>query len=101
MSDVELVIKIPEAEYDLIVNDEACGLNVLTRAIARGTLLPEGHGRLGDLDALEEEIVNGIKAGNYEEGYETFAHINDMDDCVECVKCADTIIPADKAEGEN
>lgn len=60
------------------------------------TVLPEGHGRLGDLDALEKEIVNGIKAGNYEEGYETFAHINNMDDCVECVKYADTIIEADK-----
>jgi len=56
------------------------------------TILPEGHGRLIDADALEKEIVNGIKAGNYEEGYETFAHINDMDDCLECVKYADTII---------
>lgn len=60
------------------------------------TILPEGHGRLIDADALEKEIVNGIKAGNYEEGYETFAHINDMDDCLECVKYADTIIEADK-----
>jgi hypothetical protein len=69
-------------------------------AIANGTPLPKGHGRLGDLDALEKEIVNGIKAGNYEEGYETFAHINDMDDCVECVKYADTIIEADVEESE-
>ena len=65
-------------------------------AIRKGTPIPKGHGRLGDLDALEKEIVNGIKAGNYEEGYETFAHINDMDDCIECVKYADTIIEADK-----
>lgn len=66
------------------------------KAIQHGVPLPKGHGRLGDLDALEKEIVNGIKAGNYEEGYETFAHINDMDDCIECVKYADTIIEADK-----
>ena len=64
-------------------------------AIKNGTPLPKGHGRLGDLDVLEREMVNGIKAGNYEDGYESFAHINNMDDCVECVKCTDTIIEAD------
>jgi hypothetical protein len=57
-------------------------------------------GRLGDLDALETEMVSGIRAGNYEEGYETFAHINNMDDCVDCVRYADTIINADTAESE-
>lgn len=72
----------------------------LYKAIANGKLLPNGYGRLGDLDALEKEIVNGIKAGNYEEGYETFAHINNMDDCVDCVRYADTIIEADKVESE-
>ena len=35
-----------------------CGLHRLTRAIAKGTPLPEGHGRLVD----EKDIVNG----NYE-----------------------------------
>ena len=57
--------------------------------------LPKGHGRIGDLDALEKEIINGINAGNFEEGCEAFAHINNMDDCIECVKYADTIIEAD------
>lgn len=78
-----------------IVNDD---LFAIAKSIRKGTPLPIGHGRLGDLDALEKEIVNGIKAGNYEEGYETFAHINDMDDCIECVKYADTIIEADKEQ---
>lgn len=63
------------------------------------TPLPRRHGRLGDLDALEKEMVNGIKAGNFEEGYETFTNINNVDDCVKCVKYADAIIEADK-EGE-
>ena len=40
--------------------------------ISKGTPLPKGHGRLGDLDALEKEMINGIKAGNYEEGYERY-----------------------------
>ena len=69
-------------------------------SIIGGAKLPKGHGRLGDLDALEKEIVNGIKAGNYEEGYEAFANINNMDDCVECVKYADTLIEADKESEE-
>ena len=51
---MKLIIDIPEEEYDLIVNDEACGLNVLTRAIAKGTPLPKGHGRLIDADYLKD-----------------------------------------------
>jgi len=107
MADVELVIKIDEKLYKDIFSDAEIIiysgmrsgktlLATLLRAIRNGTPLPKGHGRLIDADALEKEIVNGIKAGNYEEGYETFAHINDMDDCLECVKYADTIIEADK-----
>ena len=41
--------------------------------------------------ALLEEIENGIKAGNYEEGYEEQPHINDMDDILECIKYADSV----------
>jgi hypothetical protein len=70
--------------------------NVIIKAIGNGIPLPKGHGRLGDLDALETEMENGIRAGNYEEGYEEFAHINNMDDCVDCVRYATTIIKADK-----
>lgn len=103
MGNVEIVIKIPEDTYkDIIKNgfiyDE--DNEVITHAIKNNTPLPKGHGRLGDLDALEIEMENGIRAGNYEEGYETFAHINNMDDCVDCVRYADTIINADTAESE-
>ena len=108
MADIELVIKIPDTAYQGILNANNAGgnwnddlLGVLCRGVANGTPLPKGRGRLGDLDALEKEIVNGIKAGNYEEGYETFTHINDMDDCIECVKYADTIIEADKENKKN
>lgn len=100
---MQIVIDIPERTYRRIqalesngyFEHDICGFSM--HRITNGTPLPKGHGRLGDLDALEKEIVNGIKAGNYEEGYETFAHINDMDDCIECVKYADTIIEADKS----
>jgi hypothetical protein len=73
---------------------------MLRKALKDSVIIPKGHGRLGDLDMLEKEVVNGIKAGLYEKGYEEYGHINDMDDCVECIKCADTIIVADKAESE-
>lgn len=99
---VELVIKLSEKNCEYIKRFGALwiesenGSSIVSKALLEGTILPKGHGRLGDLDALEKEIVNGIKAGNYEEGYETFAHINDMDDCIECIKYADAIIEADK-----
>lgn len=59
--------------------------------------VPEPHGDLVDRDILEQELRNGIKAGNLEKGYEHYANINSMDDCVECVRYADAVI---EAEGE-
>jgi hypothetical protein len=53
------------------------------------------HGDLIDREMLEQGLRNGIKAGNYEEGYEHYANINNMDDCVECVRYADTVIEAE------
>lgn len=64
--------------------------------------VPTPHGRLIDADALEQEMINGIKAGNYEDGYDDYPNINNMDDCVECVRYADIIIEAEKgANNEN
>lgn len=81
-----LIKKVKDHYVNPYEVDEIC------EAILDGTPLPEHHGRLGDLDELEAEMINGIKAGNYEEGYEEYAHINDMDDCIECVRYAPTII---------
>lgn len=97
---MKIVINVPEKVYNHFCRgcrffDE---VEEAIIAITDGTPL-KGYGRLGDLDALEKEIINGIKAGNYEEGYEEYGHINNMDDCVECVKYADTIIEADREEG--
>ena len=89
MSDIELVIKIPEAEYELIVNDEACGLNILTRAIANGTPLPKGHGRLIEVtNQLEQELFTFTRYTGIDEcPYESATLITDN---------APTIIEADK-----
>ena len=105
MADVELVIKIPDHLYKLLKDfpsdsNEGNIENVLMKAVEHGTTLPKGHGRLIDADKLKVELEYGIRAGNYEEGYDKYAHINNMDDCVDAVVYADTIIEADKAESE-
>jgi len=97
---MQIVIDINEKLYYRIKNYEVKVVDniPMASAINDGIPLPKGHGRLGDLDALKMEIDNGIKAGNYEDGYENYGHINDMDDCLETVRFAETIIEADKGE---
>lgn len=96
MSEIELVIKIPEETYEYWKEHKY--EYILSEAIANGIPLPKGHGRIGDLDALERNMIGGIKSANFEEGYTDYAHINNVDDCVDCVRYADTIIEADKEE---
>ena len=58
--------------------------NVTTQYIYRGIPLPKGHGQLGDLDALREEISSwGMN------DYEPSDFIDEID-------MADVIIEADK-----
>ena len=67
MADVELVVRIPEEEYNRITkSDNTVFANVVSKeammyAIKNGTVLPEGHGRLGDLDELEQRISNFVE----------------------------------------
>lgn len=99
---MQIVINISENTYKRIqalardgyFDHDMCGNSM--RRIANGTPLPKGHGRIGDLDKLEKEIDGGIKAGLMIEGYENYSNINDVDDCLEYVKYAPTIIEADK-----
>ena len=83
MDEIELVVKIPKEEYEMIVNSEECGLHNLTRAIANGTPLPKGHGRIGDLDALRCENTD----------FDTY---NDYCTMFDEIEAAETIIEADK-----
>ena len=102
---MQIVIDIDTATYTALSScterEKVNELNYYEHLIANGTPLPEHHGRLGDLDALYKEMKNGIKAGNYEDGYEDYEHINNMDDCLEAVKYAETIIPATKGDNKN
>jgi hypothetical protein len=64
MSDtVKLIIEIPKAEYELIVGDEACGLNPLTRAIAHGIPLDSN-----DSDYAEAQAYFDGQAYGWDEG---------------------------------
>ncbi len=56
MADIELVIKIPEEDFEKCKKKLQMRLNVIAIAIAKGTPLPKGHGRLIDADKLKEEL---------------------------------------------
>ena len=94
---MKIVIDIPSEMYDWLDNgfpdeDDA---EKLWQIVKNGIPLPKGHGRLIDASRLKVELECGIRAGNYEKGYEKYPHINSMDDCVDAVEYADTIIEAD------
>jgi len=96
MEDVELVIKIPRAYYELVL--ERCKDPVLLNAFKNGILLPRGHGKLKDTDKISDELErlrdswnqygNEYESGKYE-GY---------DYALDEVLDAPTIIEADKEE---
>lgn len=58
---MQIVIDIPDWVYKHIVqgNEEAPDENISIDAIRNGTVLPENHGRLIDLDALCDEHLSG------------------------------------------
>ena len=53
-----------------------------------------------DREKLIKELECGIRAGNYEDGYENYTHINDVDDCIDTVKYFDKadVIEREKIE---
>ncbi len=57
MSNIELVVKIPEESYKLLKNKgvDWLGAEHILNAVANGTPLPEEHGKLVDAAALPEE----------------------------------------------
>lgn len=91
MADIELVIKIPEEIRLALINNIQLSMDqqsicdsYIQQAIINGTPLSKGHGRLGDLDALREE-VSSWGMNDYEPS-----------DFTDEIDRADTIIEADK-----
>ena len=97
MSDIELVIKIPEDIMEYIKNNGCLSViynNEVAKAITNGTPLPKGHGRLIDADkATREEnskLVNFDISNTRDKSYCKYAKI--------ILNGAPTIIEADKTE---
>lgn len=95
MSDIELVIKISEEDFEIMkhniaVNNPLCPLSQeeMVAKVANGIPLPKGHGKIGDLDALREE-VSSWGMNDYEPS-----------DFTDAIDQADTIIDADKESEE-
>lgn len=91
MADIEVVIEIEDKLYNRIKYLEPKAdtmLDKLIRSVQNGTPLPKGHGRIGDLDALREE-VSSWGMNDYEPS-----------DFIDLIDQADTIIEADREQGE-
>lgn len=93
---MNIVIKIDDDLYKSIIghrykntHQKKCDYEDLINAIEDGTPLPKGHGRLGDLDALREE-VSSWGMNDYEPS-----------DFTDEIDRTDTIIEADKEQIDN
>ena len=90
---MKMVIDIPEDLYEGIERRDGAletkyVCDELMKAVDNGIPLPKGHGQIGDLDALREE-VSSWGMNDYEPS-----------DFVDAIDEADTIIEADTAESE-
>lgn len=95
MSDIEVVIKIPEEIHQDIMNykpkdkfQQTVIYQLLKIYIRKGVPLPKGHGRIGDLDALRCENTD----------FDTY---NDYCIMFDEIEAAETIIGADKLESKD
>lgn len=76
METVEIVVRLPKESYDILKNNEDRFLGSrIYDCILKGTVLPKGHGRLVDADA----ILEGPYGNTYKD-----------------INIAETIIEADK-----
>ena len=89
MADIELVIKIPEEDWEFIKGTDGCRWSrTIIDAIINGTPLPKGHGDLKDVSNLL--TVTDIRSDGSEFTYVSYSEIEG----------APTIIEADKTESE-
>ena len=92
-SDIELVIKIPQKWFDDMVKEEFIEVDELCAVIQHGTPLPEGHGRIGDIDELHSTFKKACDAYNIN----NISFISDVDMHFDL---SPTIIESYKAESE-
>ena len=93
METVEIVIKMPKDKYDEVMTMKGLlqAMPDVFRygvAVVNGTVLPKGHGRLGDLDAyLKDTPIRNVDDTWIKESYVYESIIN-----------APTVIEADKED---
>lgn len=92
---MQIVIDIHERDYQSMLNGHI-PFSVLD-AIRNGTPLPKGHGRLGDLDELEQRISNFVEHDAKTTDEYTVVRQRFI---VDGIRETSTIIEADKAESE-
>ena len=96
MTDIELVIKIPEEVYEHILKaksvPDVLGIDIVNtvNVVKNGTVLPKGHGRIADMD----EAIKCIKDV---EGDDAIWAIS----LIEWTCAKRTIIEADKTGSED
>lgn len=85
MADIELVIKMPEEQYNMILLSDKTAMSEcvskegMMYAIKNGTPLPKGHGRLIDADKLKARAKNDITGYCYEDLIDTTPTIIEAD----------------------
>lgn len=94
---MQIVINISDIDYDDIkeygtILDEC--RDDIAKAIINGTPLPKGHGRLIDADGLVPDCQEDSVYYDDDE-HNVFTAVG-----IAQIECADTILEADKSEGE-
>ena len=96
---MQIVIDIPKGYYDGIksIPDIQCDADM--QIIKNGTPLPEGHGRLGDLDKIQSMVRK--KAEDYfPEGRYDYGYRKALFDFAKDIDNVRPIIEADNTESE-
>lgn len=100
---MQIVIDISERAYQYA--QDGYGVHELVNNIRKGIVLPKGHGRLIDAEQLKDNIVkltfyesfSEIQRRCVENGC-MVGWIDGINDSIEEVMNASTVIPADKGE---
>lgn len=93
---IELVIKISEEDYDTLINHNNDSLTAtiarlnLWKALENAAVIPDGHGRIGDVDKLHNMFKKTCKAYSIDK-YLSFMSEVDMN-----FDLASIIVEADK-----
>lgn len=97
MAKIQLVVEIEERYYEIIKNDVERGMDYMPCVlIAKGQLLPKGHGDLVDRDAINDRFYNIWKELESYSNKPTYKKL--LDRWSMCMDTAQPVIKADKEE---